>query len=280
MKKREAMNNSDGYQQKKSRFDNMLTIYGRKPVLEALQDASIPIYRVHLANSNKKAPILVKIETLAAQRKIVTEHIDKLALSRISRSSKQDQGVAADLALPGYQQLASFLNDYVADIQDRFLAVDNVSNPQNLGMIIRSAAASGIRGLIIPKQGSATLGPLVIKASAGAIFKCPIICCEKLSDATSALQERGVKIATLCAEDDGANSGSHQTHLTSVSLQGLIQQPPAATVFVLGNETEGVSIETQSQADYSVYIPMHNAVESLNVAITAALIAFAPYGEG
>ena len=296
------MNDSDGYQQKKSRFDNMLTIYGRKPVLEALQDASIPIYRVHLANSNKKAPILVKIEALATERQITTEHIDKLALSRISRSSKQDQGVAADLALPGYQQLASFLKDYQVASQDRFLAVDNVSNPQNLGMIIRSAAASGIRGLIIPKQGSATLGALVIKASAGAIFKCPIIRCEKLSDAISQLQDRGVKVATLCSEDKGSedkgsedkgsedkgseNKGSKnkdtenkrankKTTSNNVSLQELTQQAPAATIFVLGNETEGVSSQTQSQADYSVFIPMHNEVESLNVAITAALIAFA-----
>lgn len=281
------MNDSDGYQQKKSRFDNMLTIYGRKPVLEALQDPSIPIYRVHLANSNKKAPILVKIEALAAERQITTEHIDKLALSRISRSSKQDQGVAADLALPGYQQLASFLKDYQVASQDRFLAVDNVSNPQNLGMIIRSAAASGIRGLIIPKQGSATLGPLVIKASAGAIFKCPIIRCEKLSDAISQLQERGVKVATLCTENKGRenkgtenkgteNKGANKkTTSNNISLQTLTQQAPAATVFVLGNETEGVSSQTQSQADYSVFIPMHNEVESLNVAITAALIAFA-----
>lgn len=256
------MNDSQDYQQKKNRFENMLTIYGRKPVLEALQDPSIPIYRVHLATSNKKAPILVKIEALAEHRGIATEHIDKLALSRISRSSKQDQGVAADLALPGYQQLTSFLSNYEVDSRDRFLAVDNVSNPQNLGMIIRSAAAAGIRGLIIPKQGSATLGPLVIKSSAGAIFKCPIIRCEKLSDATSALQQRGIKVATLCAEG-------------SVSLQALTQQPPAPTVFVLGNETDGVSEQTQSQADYSVYIPMHNEVESLNVAVTAALIAFA-----
>ena len=264
------MNDSNGYQQKKNRFENMLTIYGRKPVLEALQDTSIPIYRVHLANSNKKAPILVKIEALATEREITTEHIDKLALSRISRSSKQDQGVAADLALPGYQQLKSFLKDYQVSNHDRFLAVDNVSNPQNLGMIIRSAAASGIRGLIIPKQGSAALGPLVIKASAGAIFKCPIIRCEKLSDAISQLQERGVKVATLCIDNESARN--------NISLQALTQQAPAATVFVLGNESEGVSSQTQSQADYSVFIPMHNEVESLNVAITAALIAFAGRG--
>ena len=186
------MNNSDGYQQKKSRFDNMLTIYGRKPVLEALQDASIPIYRVHLANSNKKAPILVKIEALAAQREIVTEHIDKLALSRISRSSKQDQGVAADLALPGYQQLSSFLNDYQADSRDRFLAVDNVSNPQNLGMIIRSAAASIIL--------------FILNAPPNAVSDCPDvrirsipneIACSKASDVSGVTSKTRCKVTPI-----------------------------------------------------------------------------------
>lgn len=260
------MQDSDDYRQKKIQFDNMLTIYGRKPVLEALEDSAIPIYRIHLADSNKSAAILSRIEQLAGGRNIEIQYTDKRSLSRISRNSKQDQGVAADLALPGYQQLSTFLSGYHAQSHDRFLAVDNVSNPQNLGMIIRSAAAAGIRGLIIPSQGSAAIGPLVIKASAGAIFKCPILRCEKLVDAIGALKSAAVTVASLSADTASKNS---------ISLFELMRTEPRATLFVLGNETDGVSGQTAALADLSVFIPMNNSVESLNVAVTAALIAFA-----
>lgn len=265
------MNDSDNYRHKKNRFDNMLTIYGRKPVLEALEDPSIPVYAIHLADSNKRAQVLEQIEQLAQQRGIDIQYTDKRSLSRISRNSKQDQGVAVDLALPGYQQLTSFLETYEAQANDRFLAVDNVSNPQNLGMIIRSAAAAGIRGLVIPNQGSAAIGPLVIKASAGAIFKCPVIRCEQLADAISELKNRGVAIASLCME----HSYQKDNNQKSLSLFEWVKQAPQPTLFVLGNESEGVSDNTQAQADFNVFIPMSNQVESLNVAVTAALIAFA-----
>ena len=260
------------YLAKKNRFGNMLTIYGRKPVLEALEDSSIPIHAIHFADSNKTAAILGRIEQLAEQRSITVNFMDKRALSRISRNSKQDQGVAADLALPDYQQLDNFMANYSASKHDRFLAVDKVSNPQNLGMIIRSAAAAGIRGLVVPEQGSAAMGPLVIKASAGAIFKCPIIRCQQLADALTALQSQQVAIASLAMQEQ-----ADQNTCTGkqISLYELMHREPHATVFILGNETEGVSKQTQRQADYSVYIPMHNEVESLNVAVTAALIAYA-----
>ncbi len=271
------MNDSDHYRHKKNRFDNMLTIYGRKPVLEALEDSSIPIYAIHLADSNKRAPVLEQIEQLAQQRSIEIQYTDKRSLSRISRNSKQDQGVAADLALAGYQQLSSFLDTYEAQTNDRFLAVDNVSNPQNLGMIIRSAAAAGIRGLVIPNQGSAAIGPLVIKASAGAIFKCPVIRCEQLADAISELKKRGVAIASLSMEHSYQKDNYQKNNQQSLSLFDLVKQAPQPTLFVLGNESEGVSDKTQAQADFNVFIPMSNQVESLNVAVTAALIAFASY---
>ena len=251
------------YREKREKFDNMLTIYGRKAVLEALQDQSLPIYRLHLAESNRPAAILQQITVLAQQRGIEIHHCDKRALSRISRNSKQDQGVAADLALPQYQQLAHFMEHYCAADNDRFIALDGVSNPQNLGMIIRSTAAAGVRGLIIPERGCAEIGPLTIKASAGSVFKCPIIRCQQLADALDALQQQGVCIATTAADGE--------RNLLDLAAPHAL---PQATLFVLGNESEGISENARRRADFSVTINMENQVESLNVAVTAALIAF------
>ena len=247
----------------------MLTIYGRKPVLEALQDPSISVAKIHLAHTNRPATILSKIETLAISQNVELNWINKQVLSRISRNSKQDQGIAADLVLANYSTLDDFFNQYQGTLNDRFLILDGVTNPQNVGMIIRSAAAAGITAVVIPKHGAAELGPLVIKASAGAIFKCPIIRCESLIDALSTLSDHNISLATL-----NARSNAHGNP-KEIAYRDIRKNCKQATAFVLGNETDGISDTVQRKADFSVYIPMNNGVESLNVAIAAALIAFA-----
>lgn len=248
---------SEQYLARKQFFEQMLTIYGRKPVLEALQDKTLPAYRLHLADSNRKDGIIRDIQALAEQRDIETLFHSRDALARISRNGRQDQGVALDITLPGYRDVATLREPLPASF--RLLALDRITNPQNLGMIIRSVAASGIDGLLLPKNGCASLGPLVIKASAGTLFKAPIYYCQELEPSLAKLQQRGCRIATL---------SSHATE----SL--LDWHPPGPTVYVLGNETEGVSKAIGKLSDTALAIPMHNGVESLNVAVTAALIAF------
>ena len=257
------------YRQKKNKYDGMLTIYGRKPVLEALQDPSISVAKIHLAQSNKPANILTTIESLAEGQNIELNWVNKRVLSRISRNSKQDQGVAADLVLSNYFTLIDFFNQYESTSNHRFLVLDAVTNPQNVGMIIRSAAAAGITAVIIPKQGTAELGPLVIKASAGAIFRCPIIRCESLADGLDAISHHNIAIATL-----DAKTNNHE-NVKTIAYHEIRENCTQATAFVLGNETDGISEIAQTNATFSVHIPMGNGVESLNVAITAALIAFA-----
>ena len=248
---------SAAYRARKQFFNGLLTIYGRKPVLEALQQPGVKIHRLHLADSNKPADILDQIVHIAGQQQAEILHHNRQALSRISKNAKQDQGVAADLQLSQYQTLDSFLQS--AKAQFELLAVDGITNPQNLGMILRSVAASGMSGVLLPSQGCAQIDPLVIKASAGALFRCPIIRCEQLPEALQQLQQHGARVGSL---------SSHAKH-------SLSQLPDCdRRVFVLGNETHGVSDKVQALSDFGVRITMHNGVESLNVAITASLIAF------
>lgn len=258
MKKQADHNPQNNYQQRKRFFGRLLTIYGRKPVLEALQDRNIPCYRVHLADTNKPGGIIEEIKALAKKREIEICYHDRLALSRISRNGKQDQGVAADLDCPHHLQL----EDFVANPPSghfSLIALDGVTNPQNLGMIIRSVTASPCHGILLPRQGTASISPLVIKASAGTLFKSRLIHCDNLADALTTLKELGITACTL----------------SSHSEQRLADfQPTAPVVYVLGNETEGVSPQVHACCDAHVRIPMHNKVESLNVAVTAALLAF------
>ena len=168
------------YQKKKQFFRDLLTIYGRKPVLEALEDPKVNVFRLHLAESNKRDGIIRQISELAEQRGVEIAWHERKALSRISRNGKQDQGVAADLQLPGYRASSEISDATLQESMKCYIALDGVNNPQNLGMIIRSVAASGIDGLILPRKGTASLSPLVIKASAGTAFQCPLFHCETL----------------------------------------------------------------------------------------------------
>jgi 23S rRNA (guanosine2251-2'-O)-methyltransferase len=246
------------YQEKKQFFDNLLTVYGRKPVLEVLQDSSIPVFRLHLADTNQSGGILADIEKLASLRGIDIRYHSRDELSRISKNRRQDQGVAIDLNCPGYQHYKDFLRDQ-SQSSFRLIALDKITNPQNLGMILRSVSASPLDGILLPTKGSAPLCPLVIKASAGTLFKCRILRCDKLDDALSAFAETGTDICVL--------SGSADTSINDY-------HPRRSVIYVLGNETQGVSPEVSKLANTRLRIPMNNGVESLNVAVTAALIAF------
>ena len=251
---------SPAYRAKKQFFDSLLTVYGRKPVLEALQSPGTRLYRLHLAESNKPAGILDQIQAIAERQGAEVLRHSRKALSRLSKNSKQDQGVAADLRCASYQSFEAFMTGWT-QVPPRILALDRITNPQNLGMIIRSACAGAIDAILLPRKGGAQIDSLVIKASAGSLFRAPLVRCDDLPQALAQLRAAGADICALCSHARD-RLGEHRA-------QG-------SCVYVLGNETEGVSDAVASQCNRTLSIPMNKGVESLNVAITAALIAFQP----
>ncbi len=253
------MKDSQEYTAKKAFYDSYITVYGRNAVLEVLQDDSITIKKLHMASSNKQEGVINKILDLAERRGIELREHTKAQLSRISRNAKQDQGVAADILAPNYKKAEDFLEQ--APESFRVLALDGIQNPQNLGMIIRSAAAGNIDAIILPKKNSARLSPLVIKASAGTLFKIDILYCDTLEEVLPALLEADATVYSLSSHADQS--------INSLDV-------PRRAVFVLGNENEGVSESVAKLCDASFGIAMRRGVESLNVAVTAALIAFLP----
>ncbi len=252
------MKDSPEYLKKRAFIERLMTFYGRKVTLELLDDLQITIHKVHLSRSNKVEGVVATILQRAKERDIEVVYHDKAALSRISKNAKQDQGVAVDVLSAHYLHV-NFIAEYFPK-QYRLLALDGIHNPQNLGMIIRSAAAGNIDGIILPKRNSAKISPLVMKASAGTLFKMEIFYCDTLAPA----------LASLSNEAEIFALSSHALK----SLETLTLQQKS--IFVLGNESAGVSAEVLSECSHSVAIPMNRGVESLNVAVTAALIAFKP----
>jgi 23S rRNA (guanosine2251-2'-O)-methyltransferase len=257
------MPDQPSYTEKKSFFDRMLTVYGRKPVLEALQDSSLQCHALHLAHSNREAGIVREIRQCAESLGVSIKLHTREELARISKNGKQDQGVALDILCPAFQGLEDYLAEPASETR-RLLALDGITNPQNLGMLIRSAAAGQIDGIILPRKGTAALGPLVIKASAGTLYRAPLLLHPSLPEALELCRAKGAQICTLQAE---------------APLTLFHHREQGFCVYVLGNETDGVSATIKALADTQLSIPMRNGVESLNVAVTASLIAYAPYLE-
>ena len=242
------------------RLAKTITIYGRKPVLEALQDPSLSCLTLHWARSNQAKGVGKEIIDIAAAKGIECREHSRDTLSRISRNGKQDQGVALDILCPSFAT-PDALAERGCERGLRVLALDGITNPQNVGMIIRSAVAGGIDAIIYPRKGVAAMGPLVIKASVGTVFRAPLVYCDELSFTLNQLKQSGFSIASL---EGSAN----------VSLFEYQQQQ--ATIFVLGSETDGVSKAISAMADIRLRIPMAAGIESLNVAVAASLIAYAP----
>ena len=247
------MQDSQEYLDKKAYFEKIITLYGRNVVIEVLQDNSIEIHKLHMSDSNKTDGAIKDILLLAKKRGLEVFYHNKNALSRISKNAKQDQGVAIDIISKSYQnakeihKLKSF----------KLLALDGIQNPQNLGMIIRSCAAGNVDGIILPKKSSAKISPLVIKASAGTLFKLPIYYCNTLQDILGDIKDTKIYALSSHAKTSIYDLTSHTKN-----------------IFVLGNESDGISENVESLCNDSISIPMNRGVESLNVAVTASLIAF------
>ena len=250
------MQDSPEYLAKKAFFDKVLTIYGRNAVLEALEDEAVTIHKLHLSKSNKDAQVLEDMKDIAKKRGIEVKYHDKQSLSRISKNAKQDQGVALDIVLEHFGD-----EQYFKDTHEsyRIIALDGVTNPQNLGMIIRSCTAGNVDAILLPTKGAAQISPLVIKASVGTLFKMPIIKTSNLKETLKSFKQDGADVYTLSSHAKRSYKEQNYSH---------------KTIFVLGNESEGVSKAVESICNASIAIPMQRGVESLNVAVTASLLAF------
>lgn len=237
--------------------DRFITVYGRQAVLEALADESLVVDKVVLADNARGAPASAIVDA-AKRRGVRLDRRPPAAVSRISRNGRQDQGVVADVEAPAMGPLDAEALDRPA------LLLDGVTNPQNVGMVIRTATAAGF-AVVLPRQGVPDIGPLVIKASAGVAFRARILRVESAALAADALTAAGHRLLGLRSVDAPA--------LDDVDLGAAGVEGPGV-VFVLGSESTGVSQDVAAFVHEWVAIPMEGGVESLNVASAAAVVCF------
>jgi 23S rRNA (guanosine2251-2'-O)-methyltransferase len=226
------------------------------PVLEALLDPRAAVRRVVIAR-RAQGDAVTRIVAAAADREVRVEWADAARVTRLSRNGRHDQGVVAEVASPGLAELDEWLAGRAGPVH--VLLLDGLTNPSNVGMLIRSATAAGLDGVVLPRAGSPDVGPLVVKASAGVALSATVLRAGDGGAAAGALRRGGVELVGLAAGSGVA--------VWDVPLGERV-------ALVLGNETTGVSADVAAQVQRWCTIPLAGGVESLNVAVAGAVAAF------
>lgn len=238
-----------------------ITVFGRHPVEAALASDRVEIREVVCLRS-RPASERDALRRLCRARAVPFEEVSRSALDVVTGSPRHDQGVAARVRLQRVMALGALIaagRGRAAGRPMRLLALDGVTNSQNVGMVVRSLVAAGFDGLLWPMAGQPWINGLVVRAAAGAIFECPIVVCDGLVAGLAELQGAGYAVLGLAADAPESLFASKLPH---------------RAVFVLGSESQGLSADVSSMIDRRLSIPMRGGVESLNVAVAAALVCY------
>lgn len=232
-------------------------IEGRNAVIEALRaGASIDKIFIQKGETDKT---LGHIASTARAAGVVVVDADKRKLDFMSRTHAH-QGVIALASVREYVSVEEILNIAREKGENPLIVVcDEISDPHNLGAIIRTAECAGAHGVVIPKRRSAGLTSIVAKTSAGAVSYVPVARVPNIPALLEQLQKEGVWVFGTAAEGT--------SDLYSADLKG-----PAA--IVIGSEGDGMTRLVREKCDFLVSIPMKGKISSLNASAAAAILLY------
>ncbi len=234
----------------------MQIIYGMHPVIEALR-AGVKIRNVILLKGGKQGGTREILE-IAARRQIPVTFGDKKQLD-ITAGNSHHQGVICQCEEYQYTGIDEILADCKSRKNSLILILDGVTDPQNLGSLIRTALCFGISGVIIPENRAASITPAVFKASVGAAVHLPVARVVNISRAIDRLKEEGFWIY-------GADATSGENVHT--------QDYSARIGLVMGGEEKGIRPLVRKKCDFLVSIPMTTVIDSLNVSVSGGIILY------
>lgn len=228
-------------------------IFGVEPVRELLAAAPGAI-RVLYVKAAAQGRFADEIDAARIQGATVLATEDA-ALARMAGSEARHQGL---VAIMREYQYAPF-EELVADAPDPLLVIDGVTDPRNLGAIMRSAECAGVHAIVIARDRTVGITPIAVKASAGAWAHLRIARCGNVAQALEALKEAGYWVVALAPAGD-------------ISIYEVDSSRRLA--FVLGSEGRGVRDIVRKSADFIASIPMRGRIDSLNVSVAAAVALF------
>ena len=233
---------------------NKIYIYGKHSVIEALRHAPDVVNKVFIAPGTSDEALTKAIDASG----VSVARLKSKIQTRGVNDNETHQGVFASISIP---RLVVSFDDFIKDIpigpKTSLLLLGEITDPQNVGSLIRSAAAFGVSGVLIPHKRQAQVSGAVIKVSSGTAFRIPLVTIEDIEQTTIALKEKGFKIYGL--DSKAQDSASAQAY-------------DAPSVFMLGNESRGLSKIMRRLTDVLISVPIHSRAESLNVAATGAVV--------
>lgn len=230
---------------------------GKNPVLEALR-AGREMNKVWIAEGVKKAGITEIIE-LAKAAGIIVQFVPKNKVEQLTDGANH-QGIAASVAAYRYAEIDELFELAASRNEDPFfLILDELEDPHNLGSILRTADATGVHGVIIPKRRAVGLTSVVAKTSTGAIEHVPVARVTNLSQTVEDLKKRGLWIAGTDAK------GSSDYRRMDAKLPLAI---------IIGSEGKGMSRLLKEKCDFLYHMPMVGQVTSLNASVAAAILMY------
>ena len=231
-------------------------IYGKHALMEALQNAPKVIRKVFLAPDLHDT----ELRTLLAKHSIPLAELASGKGKELVGRDTPHQGVIATM---DSSALLVSLDDFLGTLDMKknpsVAILGEVQDPHNVGAIIRSAAAFGVSGVLIPEHNQAPITGAVVKSSAGMAFRVPLVSIGNVNHALKVLKEKGFWTYALAMKG-------------STPLGAEAFNAPAA--FVVGNEGFGVREKTLEACDVTLSIPMHTRTESLNAAVSAAVVFY------
>ena len=235
-------------------------VTGRNSVIEALR-ARIPATTLHVATKIDMDDRVRESLALANKRGIPLLEIPRPELDRMTGPDTVHQGIA--LSVPPYSYAHPLELAEKAEAHDSapvFVALDGITDPRNLGAIVRSVAAFGGHGVIVPKRRSVGVNAAAWKTSAGAIARTPVAMAANLTQTLKSFKERGYFVVGL--------DGDADSRLPSSELVGT------PLLIVVGSEGKGLSRLITETCDDIVSIPISGKTESLNAGIAASVVLY------
>ncbi|MFC6039033.1 23S rRNA (guanosine(2251)-2'-O)-methyltransferase RlmB [Paenisporosarcina macmurdoensis] len=230
---------------------------GKNPVLEALR-AGREMNKVWIAEGVKKAGI-TEIMELAKAAGIIVQFVPKNKVEQLTDGANH-QGIAASVAAYKYAEIDELFELAASRNEDPFfLILDELEDPHNLGSILRTADATGVHGVIIPKRRAVGLTGVVAKTSTGAIEHVPVARVTNLAQTVEDLKKRGLWIAGTDAK------GSSDYRRMDAKLPLAI---------IIGSEGKGMSRLLKEKCDFLYHMPMVGQVTSLNASVAAAILMY------
>ena len=232
-------------------------LVGRNAVTEALKSGR-GINKLWIASGDREGSV-AEIAALAKERGIVVQYVERAKIEALAGGHRH-QGVLAYVAPVPYAELEDILKAAEEKGEAPFLVLlDELEDPHNLGALLRTADATGVHGILIPKRRSVSLNATVAKTSAGAVEYVPVARIGNIAQTLKKLKEKGFWVA-------GADMDGEKAYYEA-DLTGPL-------VLVVGSEGRGMSRLTKEACDFIVSMPMVGRINSLNASVAGSILMY------